>query len=143
MTVAQHPGSERKFWRNMSVTKVILTTDDYSATPLQLIACLTGYTIFVQQVTFAVNVEHASEAKVEDEASTPVIVAEISAPSTEGPFEWPFGEDGFQCTEGKDLNYRNSGAGMGLTVYVQAYMKPTATLVAKAAGFAAADYGTL
>ena len=134
MTQLQHPGAERLSFRNVSISKVIATTDNHSASFLTLIAELAGFSIYIQKITFSVTVEHNSEATVQSTDATAIPYAEINNPSTEGPFEFDFGEDGVQVTEGEGLVFRNSGAGMGLIVYVQAYLKPTATLVAKAAG---------
>lgn len=140
MSQLQHPGTERKFWRDCSTNANILTTDNYSAAFLRLITCLPGFTIFVQRVNFSVNVENASEITVQSSDATPVKVAEINAPSSEGPNDFDFGEVGIAIPEGKHLEFRNSAAGMGVNVYVQAYMKPTGTFVAKAAGMGSSDF---
>lgn len=134
MPTLQQDTAERLLYRNMSVTKVIATSDDHSAAFLRLITCLAGFSIFIQKVTFSITVENASEITVQSTDSTPVKYAEIQTPTTEGPVTFDFGQDGVQVTEDKHLDFRNSAAGMALIVYVQAYMKPTATLVAKAVG---------
>lgn len=141
MTSLQHPGAERLLYRNVSVSGVIVAADNYSVTPLTLITCLGAtFSIFVQKITFGVNVEHNSVARIRDTAATPLVLAEIENPTSEGPFTWDFGEDGFQCTAGKNLVYENSAAGMALSYTVQAYMKAVSTMVAKAAGMAAGDF---
>lgn len=133
MSNFQHPGAERLLWRNMSVSASIVAGDNYSVTPLRLITCLPGFSIFIQKITYAVSVETASDARVQSSNATPVIFAEISSPSTEGPFTFDFGDDGVQVVAGEHVNYANSAAGMALIVYVQAYMKPIGPLVAKGA----------
>jgi len=142
MTQLQHPGAERKLFRNVSTSKVIATTDNHSASFLALVTELPGFSVFIQKVTFSVTVEHNSEVQVQSTDATPVIYAQINNPSTEGPFTFDFGEDGVQVTEGEGLNFANSAAGMGLIVYVQAYLKPTGTLVAKTATMTS-GYNTL
>lgn len=132
--------SNRKLYRDMSVSATVLPADNYSVTALRLITCLPGHSIFIQKVTFSVNVEDASEVRVQSSNATPVKVAEINAPSTEGAFPFDFDEAGVKVAEGEHVNFSNSAAGMGLVVFVQAYMKPTGTMVAKAAGVPATDF---
>jgi hypothetical protein len=141
MTSLQHPGAERLLYRNVSTSGVVLAGDNYSVTPLTLITCLGGtFAIFVQKITIGIITEHNSTARFRDTAGTPLVLAEIENPSTEAPYTWDFGEDGFQLTAGEDLVYANSGAGMALSYAVQAYMKAVSTMVAKAAGMAAGDF---
>jgi|SRR5688572_6392397 len=143
MTALQSALSNRKLYRDMSASASVVAADDYSVTPLRLITCLPGYSIFIQKITFSVTVENASEVRVQSSNATPVKYAEINAPSTEGPHEWDFDEAGVQMAEGEHLNFSNSAAGMALIVWVQAYMKPTAaSLVAKTAGAAAGTFQT-
>lgn len=143
MTSLQSALSYRKLWRDVSTSASVAAATDHSASFLRLITCLPGYSIFVQKATFSVITESNTESTLQSSNATPVKIAEINNPSSEGPFPFDFDEAGVQLAEGEHLEYRNSAAGTALLIFAQAYMKPTAaSLVAKTAGAAAGTYQT-
>lgn len=130
---AQHPGSERKFGMDASISYSFLTSTDYS-TAASKITAKAGWTIFIQKITLAVTTDNAATQLFQDSAGTPIEVAKSKASPGLGPITWDFGERGFALTEGKDFQHKMSGAGMAGAVSVQAYISPSSTLTANVAG---------
>lgn len=114
----------RRYWGDLSLTRQIAAADT-SITDLIAVKNA-SYSIFVQKVTMTVSTDAAQSATLRDDASTPIVIAELPASPGEGRFEWDFGPVGVQLTEGKNLDLALSGAGLVMAVTINAYQKPTA-----------------
>lgn len=131
----QHPGSERKFGQDVSISYAFTGSTDYS-TANSKITGKAGWSIYVQKILLSVTTDNAATQTFQDSAGTPVPIAMSKASPGLGPILWDFGERGVRLTSGKDFQHKMSGAGMAGAVSVQAYMAPDpdATLVANVAG---------
>ena len=135
MTALQSAFSFRKLWRDVSGSFSILAADNHSVTPLRLITCLPGYSIFVQKINVSVTGAAATDTTIQSSNATPVVLVYVNN-AFRGGYPWDFDEAGVQLAEGEHLNYVNSAAGARVILFVQAYMKPIGPLVAKTAGTA-------
>lgn len=87
-----------------------------------------NYSIFVQRIIYSVSTSHADTIIFQDDASTPIVIAESPASPALGFLEvFDAGPRGFQLTEGKNLD-GVGGAGPAGTISVEAYQKQTAVL---------------
>lgn len=115
-------------YENVTVSGVVLNTDDLSSSLRHLITGKTGWTIYIQSIFLAVTTDHAATQLFQDTASSPIIAAGTKASPGIGPIPFPFGAEGFALTEAKGLDLKNSGAGLAYSYTVQAYRKKTASI---------------
>lgn len=117
-------------FQNVSVSGVVLATDDLSSTARTLIPLKVGYTIYILRITMDVTTDNAATQTFQDNASTPIKVASTKASPGLGPIpSLDFGPDGFALTESKQLDLKNSAAGLAYSYNVTAYQKRTATAI--------------
>lgn len=116
-------------FQNVSVSGIVLATDDLSSSARVLIPAKTGYTIYVLRIALWVTTDNAATQTFQDNASTPVKLATTKASPGLGPINLDFGPDGFACTESKELDLKNSAAGLAYSYTVEAYQKRTATAI--------------
>lgn len=138
MTV-QHPGAERKFGRDVSVSYVFAAATDYSGgNGTAKIAGVANFQIVIQRILLNVTTDNAATQTFQSSDASQVIAGSKASPGI-GPITFDFGEDGFVISDGLSFNHKMSGAGMAGSVTVQAYMRPTPDL---AAGIVANVAGT-
>jgi hypothetical protein len=131
MGMGDYEQLQREF-QPANVTAFVTSTDDYSATPLALIAARAadplhapnGYELMVQKVTFSVTTPHASFGRVTPTTTTASVVAEVDTATVPGPVIWDFGTRGLRVPTGEGLQYTNEAVGMALAIVIQAYWKP-------------------
>lgn len=123
--VAQHPGVERKFNRDVSTSYVFTAADDYSITPRTVITGIAGFQIVVQRLLLNVTTDNAATQTWQDNTGTPIPFAGSKASPGVGPITFDFGEDGYVLADGKSLMHKMSAAGMAGAVAIQAYLRPT------------------
>lgn len=112
-------------YKNVSAGSVLLAGDDLSSTPRVLIALVAGFTIFIQRIVVSVTTDNAATLSFQDSAGTPVVAAKTKASPGLGVIVYDFGPEGFALTEGKELDLKNSAAGLAAVIEVQAYQKAT------------------
>lgn len=135
--VAQHPGTERKFNRDVSISYNLLATDDYSAgNGNEKIAGVDGFQIVVQRLVFAITTTSARSNTFQSDVPTPFAVIPNGGQVFSPPYTFDFGEDGYVLADGASLMHKNSGAGVAASVVIQAYLRPTpeSDLIANTAG---------
>ena len=87
------------------------------------------YTIYVQKVIISILTDAAQTLILRDTASTPKVIASLPASPGTGPEVFDFLDDGIPLTEGKDLDLVLSAAGLAFNYDIQAYLRPTATMI--------------
>lgn len=112
-------------YTDVSATKILLATDDYSATPFSLAAAKAGWQIFVQKIEVAVTTDNAATLTFQDTAGTPIKIAGTKVSPGIGPITFDFGPDGVQLTADKGLDLKNSAAGLAASITVTAYRRLT------------------
>lgn len=118
----------RTHFQDVSVSGNVLAATDITA-GRTLITGKAKYTIYVQSIKGAVNTDAAQAQTFRDSAGTPVVVATIKASPGVGSFSFDFGDEGYALTEGKNLVLIHSATGLAYTYSVEAYMKPTSTML--------------
>lgn len=114
----------RRYWGDLSLTQQIAAA---TTTITDLIAVKNAsYSIFIQKIIVTITTDAAQSLTLQDDASTPLVLAEIPTSPGEGRFEYDYGEVGRQLTEGKNLDCNLSAAGLVGSVIIQAYQRPTA-----------------
>lgn len=86
----------------------------------------TAYSIFIQKIRVHIFTSAAQSATFEDTATTARVIGAIVASPGTGYQEWDFGPQGIQLTEGKNFVLNVSGAGLGMNIQWEGYMRPTA-----------------
>lgn len=114
----------RRYWGDLSLSRQIAAA---TTTITDLIAVKNAaYSIFVQQIIVTITTDAAQSLTLQDDASTPLVLAEIPTSPGEGRFEYDYGPVGRQLTEGKNLDCVLSAAGLVGSVQIIGYQKPTA-----------------
>ncbi len=116
----------RNFYRDRTINWSVGTGDTGTATK---IAGQTGFTLFIQRIEMYVEASAAQTyiLRSEDDAIEVGRVAASTAVGTKVQYDW--GDEGKALPEGQGLEAVISGAGNGLEVHVEAYLKQTSTLV--------------
>lgn len=119
-------GYYRAQYHNANATAVVAAAD--SATMSGVItAKSTRHSIFVQRVILSVITDAAQSLIFQDSANTPIIVAKSAAsPGLGVEVVADFGPEGYQLTEGKNLDIAISSAGLAAKVSIEAYQRVTA-----------------
>lgn len=115
-------------WADVSVSGVVIATDDLSSTPRTLVAAKTGQTIYVQKVEISVTTDNAATQTLRDTAGSPLKLLTTKASPGTVALTYDFGPDGFACTVSTSLVLANSAAGLAYSYTVLAYQKQTANL---------------
>lgn len=124
-----HDFNHRTMFKDISGSTVLAATDDLSVTARVLVAGRSKYTIYVQFIHVAVVTDNAAQLLFQDDAGTPVEIAETKVSPGIGPIIFDFGDEGRPLTEGKDFELKNTAAGLAADITWMGYMKPTATMV--------------
>lgn len=89
-----------------------------------------NHRIYVQRITLSITTHaNAKVFRIEDSASTPVIIAArtdlTAAAGVPDVITWDFGTEGFPVTLGKDINYvaNTGGSGFVGVFHVEGYEK--------------------
>lgn len=124
-SVSADYGFYRAQYHNASVSAVVATADSATTTPITVKSA--RHSIFLQRITMSVTTDNAATLTFQDTASSPVVVAKSPAsPGLGLEVVCDFGPEGFQLTEGKNLQMVISGAGLGCVVSYEAYQRVTA-----------------
>lgn len=106
---------------------VVVGTQDYNGV---LVPRDANHTIFVQRIVAAITTH--SDGKIwtfQDTAAVPVKIASyadvVVANVMQPPFAVDFGPNGTPLTQGKSLDIKGSGAGLGARIHIEAYQKLT------------------
>lgn len=124
--VAASAGQLRGSFRDISGTIRMTAGADPSQT---LVAARTKHTHFIQKILVQISTSAAQTLRFEDDAGTPIVVAEVPAGSGEGIIEFDFGDVGVPLTEGQVFRLVASAAGYVGTIIWEGYSKPTSTMV--------------
>ena len=114
-------------YTDISGSSVLATGDNLSATFRQLVAAVSGETIYIQKILVNVITDNAATLLFQDDAGTPVVIAGTKASPGIGPITFDFGPDGRALTEAKDFELKNSAAGLAADITWTGYRKRTAT----------------
>ena len=124
---AKSAAGYRALFGDASTSRTLTASD---TTVADLIAVKsTSHTIFVQKVTIGVTTSAAQNWTLQDDATTPIVLAVLPNSASVAPHEWDFGARGFACTEAKNLDLVVSSAGVAGSVTIEAYQKLTALTV--------------
>lgn len=116
-------GDYLRWYRNVSNNWTIAAADG----DLTLITARTNYTIYVQRIIVYITTDAAVSWSFEDDAGTPVQVANIPAsPGDDTRWDFDFGPRGKPLTEAKDLELNVSATGLAGHIEIEAYMRRTA-----------------
>lgn len=116
-------GFLRRYFGDLSLTRHFAVAD---TTITSLSVKNASYTIYVQRIVVNISTSAAFTLIIRDSASTPLVLFEIPSDPGEGEFAKDFGDTGLALTEGKNLDFVLSGAGLVGSITVEAYQKPTA-----------------
>lgn len=95
-----------------------------SDTSLQ--AAITNHTIFIQRIVFYVTTSAAQSMSFEDDAETPIQIANIPAtPADDTRWEFYFGPKGVPLTQGQAFKMNVSAAGLAGQLTWDGYAKLT------------------
>lgn len=118
----------RTRYQDKSRSLYIAAADVPTTVGLAFLAGKAGYTLFVQAITVEVITAAAQSIVFQDSNGTPKKLAALPASAAVGDeHELLYSEEGFACTEGKDLNLIGL-AGVECMVTITAYLKPTGTI---------------
>ena len=82
------------------------------------------HTVYVQRIICYVTTDAAQSIAFQDTASTPVVLATVTtSPGDETRWDFDYGEEGWACTEGTNLNMNVSAAGLAGNIKVYAYQR--------------------
>lgn len=114
-----------KQYSDVSMSVRVAATDNYSVTPLVLIAAPTAVTlppqrIRVRLISIGITTTDASSITVQS-LTTNIPLAVLGTPAV-GPYVWDFGADGFALPAGEGLELVNSAAGLAFSLAVEAYV---------------------
>jgi len=88
-----------------------------------------GAQIFVTKATLSVTTHAAKFVKVQDDATTPVVIAQhtdaAAAAGVPSTVTWDFGKHGISITVGKNLDTISEAAGPAGWVYAEGYIVET------------------
>lgn len=90
-----------------------------------------SHSIFVQRIIAYITTDAAVSWEFEDTAATPVVLATItSSPGDETRWDFDYGPEGWQCTEGTNLRLDVSATGLAGNIKVYAYQRLTSPAAA-------------
>lgn len=110
-------------YADVTVSGVVLATDDLSVTPRTLVAAKAGFQVVIQRIAMAVTTDNAATQAVNDTSATTLKVFATKVSPGIGPLGIDFGPNGFACADGKGLTLSNSAAGLAYSYVVQCYQK--------------------
>lgn len=110
-------------YADVTVSGVVLATDDLSVTPRVLAAAKAAFCLCIQRIVLYVTTDNAATQTFSDTAGTPLKVVVTKASPGIGVISIDFGPDGFVCTDSKGFNLSNSAAGLAYSYVVQMYQK--------------------
>jgi len=113
---------QREF-KAANVTAYVAAGDNYSVTPLSLIANKSGYRLRVQKIVISVTTTAAQTQGIRS-ITNDVPVAALAASPALTAFTWDFGTRGARVANGEGLEYVNGAAGVACCIVVQAYWEP-------------------
>ncbi len=117
----------RKVWKDVTRTLLLATGDTPTTVGADFIVGPAKHTIYVQKIVVHVKTAAAQVLSFQDDASSPLVLAVLPASAAVGDQHLLLdSEEGVPCTEGKNFEIVGA-AGVGATIIVQAYLRPTGT----------------
>ena len=118
----------RKVWKDLTRTLHLLAGDTPTTVGAAFLVGRPKYTIYVQKIAGAVLTLAAQTLTFQDTAGTPLRIGVLPASAPVGPFVLFELEEGIPLGEGNSLDIVGA-AGVAADIYVQAYLRPTGTMV--------------
>src|SRR3990167_8765707 len=117
------PEAYRRLFRDESKGLAFTASNDFTTSGANFVTVRNAnYTIFLQKITVNVSTVAAQTLTFRDDASTPVVFAELPASAAKGSHTvLDGGAEGIPLTEGKNLDIVASAAGVAGSLFVEGY----------------------
>lgn len=123
----------RRIYKDISGSLALAATDGDQT----LVTGKTGFTIFIQRVSFYVTTDAAQSLAFEDNNGTAKKVFEVpTSPGDETLWGAEFGARGIPLTEGKNFVANVSAAGLAGQIVWEGYLRQTSAISVEAAASA-------